>query len=108
MSAPGGLDLVRVFAEAGLRSYGESITQLAHALQCAAHGSGGAEGARLEPDEQLGLETHRWFGDAVRLRRWDDAAKARGAACPPLVEYASIRERHFGPQAWPTGAGIDR
>jgi predicted HD phosphohydrolase len=36
MSEPDRLDLVRLFAEAGRRAYGESITQLEHALQCAA------------------------------------------------------------------------
>ncbi len=188
MSGPGGLDLVSLFAEAGRRAYGESVTQLAHALQCAAlahhdraddevvvaallhdighlveaeedrrehhHGSGGAalvrpfvppriawliehhviakrylctvdaryvdqlspasrrsyaaQGARLEPEEQLGLETRPWFVDAVRLRRWDDAAKVPGAACPPLMAYATLLERRFGPQAWAAGAGIDR
>lgn len=188
MSEPDPLDLVTLFAEAGRRAYGESVTQLAHALQCAAlarhdraddevvvaallhdvghlveggddrpehhHGSGGAalvrsfvppriawliehhviakrylctvdaryidrlspvsrrsyamQGARLRPEEQLGLETHPWFGDALRLRRWDDAAKVPGASCPPLVEYAPLLERHFGPQVWMAGAGIDR
>ena len=188
MSGAAALDLVSLFTEAGRRGYGEAVTQLAHALQCAAlahrdraddevvvaallhdvghlverqedrpehhHGSGGAafvqpyvpsriawliehhviakrylctvdaryvehlslasrrsyalQGARLEPDEQLGLETRPWFVDAVRLRRWDDAAKVPGAACPPLIEYAPLLERHFGPQAWTAGPGIDR
>jgi predicted HD phosphohydrolase len=187
MSAAGHLDLVGLFTEAGRRMYGESVSQLAHALQCAArarqdraddevviaallhdvghlveaqedrpehhHGSGGAalvrpfvsqriawliehhviakrylctvdaryveqlspasrrsyaaQGARLKPEEQLGLETRPWFGDALRLRRWDDLAKVPGASCPPLVEYAPLLERHFGPQAWTVGAGID-
>lgn len=188
MSGPGRLDLVSLFAEAGRRAYGESVTQLEHALQCAAlarrdrgddevvvaallhdighlveaerdrpwrhHGGGGAalvrpfvapriawliehhviakrylctidpryveqlspasrrsyadQGGRLGPDEQLGLETRAWFVDAVRLRRWDDAAKVPGAICPPLIEYAPLLEPRFGSQAWPGGAGIDR
>lgn len=188
MSGPARLDLVRLFAEAGCRAYGELITQLEHALQCAAlarqdraddevvvaallhdighlaedetdrperhHGGGGAalvqpfvspriawliehhviakrylctvdpryveqlspasrrsyteQGGRLGPEEQLGLETRPWFADAVRLRRWDDAAKVPGLACPPLVEYAPLLERRFGLQAWMGGAGIDR
>ena len=188
MSAPGRLDLGGVFAEAGSRAYGESVSQLEHALQCAAlahqdraddevviaallhdvghlvedeedcpeqhHGSGGAalvrpfvppriawliehhviakrylctvdaryverlspasrrsyaaQGARLPPEEQLSLETRPWFADAVRVRRWDDMAKVPGAACPPLIQYAPLLERHFGPQAWMAGAGIDR
>jgi gamma-butyrobetaine dioxygenase len=182
------LDLVGLFAGPGQRAYGESVTQLDHALQCAAlarqdraddevviaallhdvghlvesghedpahhHGSGGAalvsafaparvawliehhvvakrylctvdpryverlspasrasyavQGARLGPDEQLGLETRPWFADAVRVRRWDDAAKRPGAACPPLIEYAPLIERYFGPQPWIAGPGLDR
>jgi predicted HD phosphohydrolase len=66
------------------------------------------QGGRLGPDEQLGLETRPWFVDAVRLRRWDDAAKVAGAVCPPLIEYAPLLERRFGPQAWMGGTGIDR
>jgi gamma-butyrobetaine dioxygenase len=188
VSGPAGLDLAGLFAESGLRAYGESVSQLAHALQCAAlarldraddelvtaallhdvghlveddqerperhHGSGGAalvgafvpprlawliehhvvakrylctvdpryaerlspasrrsytvQGARLQPDEQLALETRPWFADAVRLRRWDDAAKLPGAACPPLVEYAPLLERYFGVQRWRSGPGLDR
>jgi [1-hydroxy-2-(trimethylamino)ethyl]phosphonate dioxygenase len=188
VSGPGGLDVVALLAEAGLRAYGESVTQLSHALQCGAlarrdraddevvvaallhdvghlverdedrperhHGTGGAalvkpfvparvawliehhviakrylctvdpryveqlspasrrsyaaQGARLGPEEQLGLETLPWFADAVRLRRWDDAAKVPGAASPPLIAYAPLLERHFGPQPWTAMAGIDR
>lgn len=188
MSEPARLDLVGLFAGSGWREYGESVTQLAHALQCAAlahqdraddevvvaallhdvghlvghaderperhHGSGGAalvrpfvpprvawliehhviakrylctvdpryveqlssasrrsyavQGARLQPDEQLALETRPWFADAVRLRRWDDAAKVPGGICAPLIAYAPLLERYFGPQRWPAGAGLDR
>jgi predicted HD phosphohydrolase len=187
VSAPDPLDLARLFAEAGRRAYGESVSQLAHALQCAAlacrdraddevivaallhdighlvesgndhpehhHGRGGAalvrpfvapriawliehhvvakrylctvdaryvqrlspvsrrsyaaQGARLTLEERLGLETQPWFADAVRLRRWDDAAKVPGAPCAPLVEYAPLLERRFGPQAWEAEAGLD-
>ena len=32
-----GLDVVRIFQESGARRYGESVTQLAHALQSAEH-----------------------------------------------------------------------
>jgi predicted HD phosphohydrolase len=188
MTAPGACDLVGLFAESGQRAYGESVTQLAHALQCADlarrdraddevvvaallhdvghfvehgaeepgrhHGSDGAalvrafvpsrvawliehhvvakrylctvdaryvdelspasqrsylrQGARLEPDEQLALETVPWFADALRVRRWDDAAKVPGMGCPPLIDYASLLERYFGLQLWPSAAGIDR
>jgi predicted HD phosphohydrolase len=185
VSEPRGLDLVSRFTAAGRRAYGESVTQLAHALQCAAlahrdraddevivaallhdvghlvdgredrpgrhHGGGGAalvrpfvpprvawliehhvlakrylctvdsrcvarlspasrrcytrQGAGLDLEERLGLEMQPWFADALRLRRWDDAAKAVGAVVPPLAAYASLLERSFGPQPWTrTGA----
>jgi predicted HD phosphohydrolase len=188
VSDPGRLDLVELYTGAGQRDYGESLSQLAHALQCAAlarharaddevvvaallhdvghlidpiaerpehhHGSDGADlvrpfvpprvawliehhvvakrylctvdpryveqlssasrrsyavqGAVLELDEQLALETRPWFADAVRVRRWDDAAKVPGAACSPLIEYAPLLERYFGPQCWSAGPGLDR
>jgi predicted HD phosphohydrolase len=188
MSVSGGCDLVGLFAESGQRAYGESVSQLAHALQCAAlarrdraddevvvaallhdvghlvdhgaegpghhHGGHGAalvrrfvpprvawliehhvvakrylctvdaryvselspasqrsyvqQGARLQAEEQLALETVPWFADALRVRRWDDAAKVPGTCCPPLIEYAPLLERYFGPQRWPVAPGIDR
>lgn len=66
------------------------------------------QGARLAPDEQLELEMRPWFGDAVRLRRWDDAAKVPAAVPPPLIEYAPLLERYFGPHPWPAQPGLDR
>jgi predicted HD phosphohydrolase len=184
VSDAGGLDIVGLFAESGLRAYGERVTQLSHALQCAAlayrdraddevlvaallhdvghlvedhsraerpdrhHGGAGAafirpfvpvriawlvehhviakrylcsvdpryvellspvsqrsyaeQGARLDLEEQLALETQPWFVDAVRVRRWDDAGKAPQAVYPPLVEYRPLLERYFGPQSWGT------
>ena len=184
MSDIAGLDIVGLFAESGLRAYGERVTQLSHALQCAAlayrdraddevlvaallhdighlaeppsvelpdrhHGGAGAafirpfvapriawlvehhviakrylcsvdpryvahlspvsqrsyaaQGAQLDLEEQLALETHPWFGDAVRIRRWDDAGKTPEAVYPPLIEYRPLLERYFGPQAWNAG-----
>ena len=182
MSTAHGLDIVGLFVASGLRAYGERVTQLSHALQCAAlayrdraddevliaallhdvghlvddhseteqpdrhHGGSGAafirphvpariawlveyhviakrylcsvdpryveqlspvsrrsyaaQGARLDMEEQLALETQPWFGDAVRLRRWDDAGKSTEAVYPPLIEYRSLLERYFGPQSW--------
>lgn len=184
MSDAATLDVVGLFAAAGLRAYGERVTQLSHALQCAAlayrdraadevivaallhdvghlvddhrevelpdrhHGGVGAalirpfvpariawlvehhviakrylcsvdpryveqlspvsqrsyaaQGARLDLEEQLALETQPWFADAVRVRRWDDAGKVPAAIYPPLVEYRPLLERYFGPQAWGT------
>jgi predicted HD phosphohydrolase len=173
------LDVVALFAARGGESYGEAVTQLEHALQCAAlarrdraddqvvmaallhdlghlvtaapdseqrhHGRHAAEllrpsvpgrvawlveyhvvakrylctvdpryAARLSPasvrslmlqgpilplEERLALETQPWFVDAVRIRRWDDAAKVAGAIVPPLDEYRPTLERWLGPQS---------
>jgi predicted HD phosphohydrolase len=67
-----------------------------------------AQGARLAEREASALEAHPWFGDALRLRRWDDAAKQPELACDPLIEYRPLLERWLGPQRWMAGKGIDR
>ena len=36
---------------------------------------------------------HPWWGDALRLRRWDDAAKIVGAEVPPLAAVLDVVER---------------
>jgi len=180
------VDVVGLFAAGGGARYGESVTQLEHALQCAAlarraraddevvlaallhdvghlaarapegpaghHGHQGAgllrpcvparvawliehhvvakrylcsvdpryaerlspasvrslvaQGAALDVEERLALETRPWFADAVRIRRWDDEAKIVGAVCPPLAAYRPLIERWLGPQSWPAAAGI--
>jgi hypothetical protein len=43
-----------------------------------------------------------------RLRRWDAAAEAPGPGWPPLIEYAPLLERYFGPQHWPAAPGLGR
>jgi predicted HD phosphohydrolase len=58
-----------------------------------------AQGGPLSKAEQAQLERHPWFIDALRIRRWDDDAKARGAAPPPLESYLPLLARYFGPQA---------
>jgi predicted HD phosphohydrolase len=66
-----------------------------------------AQGAVLDPEQQLALETQPWFGDAVRIRRWDDDAKVIDAVTPPLIAYRELIERWLGPQSWRSGRGID-
>ena len=61
---------------------------------------------RLSLDEQVALETHPWFANAVALRRWDDGARVPGAPSPPLEDYRPLLERLFGPQTWSGAAGI--
>jgi phosphonate degradation associated HDIG domain protein len=43
--------------------------------------------------------------DAVRLRRWDDLAKAEGLATPPLAHYLARARRVVSPSA-ALGAGL--
>ena len=63
------------------------------------------QGATLGTEERLSLETQPWFADAVRIRRWADAAKVPGAVCPPLADYRTLLERWLGPQSW-LGGGV--
>jgi predicted HD phosphohydrolase len=39
------------------------------------------------------FEENPFHADAVRLRRWDDAAKIPGLEVPPVVEYAALLRR---------------
>jgi len=178
-----GVDVVALFTARGGERYGESVTQLEHALQCAAlarraraddevtvaallhdvgqllphvaenadrhHGHEGAtllrpwvparvawliehhviakrylcdidpryaerlspasvrslvvQGAALDVEQRLSLETHPWFADAVRIRRWDDDAKVVGAVTPSLAAYRALLEHWLGPQSWRSG-----
>ena len=66
-----------------------------------------AQGAVLDVEQRLALETQPWFGDAVRIRRWDDDAKVVDAVTPPLIAYRPLIERWLGPQSWRSGRGID-
>jgi predicted HD phosphohydrolase len=52
------------------------------------------QGGRMSEEEVRRFESHPWFRDAVRLRRWDDGAKdpsAPGADLDELVELYSRR-----------------
>ena len=180
------MDVVALFAAHGAARYGEDVTQLEHALQCAGlarraraddevvlaallhdighlvtrapeapgghHGHDGAalltpwvparvawlvehhvvakrylctvdpryatrlspasvhslavQGAALDLEDRLALETRPWFADAVRIRRWDDEAKVSGAFTAPLAAYRPLIERWLGPQSWRAAPGI--
>ena len=114
-------DIEQLFADRGGEQYsGESVTQLEHALQCALLAE--AEGADDElvtaallhdlghllhdlgdtPSLQGVDDIHQYralpflrglFGDAVRLRVWDDLAKAPGLATPPLSHFMERARR---------------
>ena len=180
------MDVVALFAARGQERYGESVTLLEHALQCAAlarreraddevvlaallhdvghlvteapeapdghHGHEGAkllrpwvparlawlvehhvvakrylctvnpryarrlsdasvrslaaQGAVLDLEQRLALETRPWFADALRIRRWDDEAKVPSTIPSPLVAYRPLIERWLGAQSWRSVPGI--
>ena len=57
------------------------------------------QGGVLPPAERSRIETHLWFADAVRVRRWDDRAKERDAKTAPLDAYRPLLETYLGPQS---------
>jgi [1-hydroxy-2-(trimethylamino)ethyl]phosphonate dioxygenase len=46
------------------------------------------QGGPMTPSEVVQFEARPYFQDAVRLRRWDDAAKVVGMATPELDHFA--------------------
>jgi len=48
------------------------------------------QGGPFEPREAEAFRGRALSGDAVRLRRYDDAAKEPGRACPPLSAYVEL------------------
>jgi phosphonate degradation associated HDIG domain protein len=48
------------------------------------------QGGPLKPDEITAFEREPFFGDAVQLRRFDDAAKRRDWTVPPLESYRAL------------------
>lgn len=53
----------------------------------------GYQGGPMHEQEALILESKPEWTLAVRLRRWDDAAKVKDAICPPLSYYESMAEK---------------
>ena len=64
------------------------------------------QGPRVPEAERFALESEPWFADAIRIRKWDDAAKDPHASSPPLIHYRGLLERYLGPQSWPDVRGI--
>jgi len=52
-----------------------------------------AQGGQLDVAGCRRLHAHPWFPDAIRLRRWDDLAKAPFARVPRFAAYAETLER---------------
>jgi predicted HD phosphohydrolase len=103
-------EIARLFAERGGVAYaGEPVSQLEHALQCAwlaeQAGAGdalvtaallhelGPPADRRAPDARAIATEHRWAGDAVRLRLWDEEAKVEGLKTPPLAHFLATAAR---------------
>lgn len=51
------------------------------------------QGGIFSPGELTAFRAKPHAEDAMRVRRWDDAAKAPGAATPPLSHYLEIAAR---------------
>jgi phosphonate degradation associated HDIG domain protein len=51
------------------------------------------QGGPMQPDEISDFERNPFFRAAVRVRRWDDAAKDSGAVTPPFAHYAPLLQR---------------
>ncbi len=51
------------------------------------------QGGPMSDDEVSEFENSPFFADAVRLRRWDDAAKIAGLETPPLDHFAPYVHR---------------
>ena len=65
------------------------MTQLSPASQQSLRLQGGP----MTGEEVSVFEKRPFFADAVRLRRWDDAAKIVGAETPPLDHFAPYIHR---------------
>jgi phosphonate degradation associated HDIG domain protein len=48
------------------------------------------QGGRFSADEARSFQSVAHAEDAIRLRRWDDRAKTRGASTKPLADYAGL------------------
>jgi predicted HD phosphohydrolase len=54
------------------------------------------QGGPMGAEEMAHLERHEWLGDALQLRRWDDAAKAPGKRTRPVEFWEPRLRRFFG------------
>jgi predicted HD phosphohydrolase len=49
----------------------------------------------MSPIATARFAEHRWFRDALALRRWDDQAKVKGRPTQSLAEWALAIRRYF-------------
>ena len=62
-------------------------------LSLASQRSLAVQGGALAPAERAAFEGLPFANAAVKLRRWDDAAKVEGMTLPPLATYAPLLRR---------------
>jgi predicted HD phosphohydrolase len=53
------------------------------------------QGGLMSPEEIARHAAHAWFGDALRLRRWDDQAKVVGKETSPLAAWEPLLRVYF-------------
>ncbi len=53
------------------------------------------QGGIMTAEEAERAATHPWWGDAIRLRRWDDGAKERGRPTRPLIAWKPLLQKYF-------------
>jgi len=53
------------------------------------------QGGVMTAEEVGRAATHRWWTDALRLRRWDDGAKAVGKKTRPLSAWKPLLRKYF-------------
>jgi [1-hydroxy-2-(trimethylamino)ethyl]phosphonate dioxygenase len=56
------------------------------------------QGGPLPPAEVVAFASNVWAQDAVKIRRWDDAAKTAGSNVPQLEHYRDLLERLAEPR----------
>jgi predicted HD phosphohydrolase len=54
------------------------------------------QGGLMRPEEVARHAGHPWLPDALRLRRWDDAAKVVGKMTRPLEGWEPLLRTYFG------------
>jgi phosphonate degradation associated HDIG domain protein len=52
----------------------------------------GLQGGRMSPAEAAAFEAEPYFGEAIRLRQWDDQAKIAGLPVPGFTHYRPLIE----------------
>lgn len=89
------LEPIRLHVDAKRYLCATDVAYAAH-LSPASRASLALQGGPMSDAQVLAFARLPWAHDAVRLRRWDDAAKTPGLAVPPLTHYRARLERVLG------------